>query len=238
MRAGSSVVWAFKGVSWSGLKDRHHRVCAPLRRVENRLVVAQQRCPPRPETGARGRERRDALGTEHAKVIAQAAARQHDQRPVQIHDGQRPDGALAGRAVAVTVIDRQRLFAPAAGADRGHVGQAGKALAETVDLRHRMQQVLLAERRQGCRHLGQHRVGRTGQRRVAHLPYFGQAECQRFDLDAAERVRAQRAVVDQRVAKTALAADLGATRAQGLDVAIDRAHRDAGVLRGQRYCVL
>jgi hypothetical protein len=232
------VVWAFKGVSWSGLKDRHHRVCAPLRRVENRLVVAQQRCPPRPKARARWRKRRDALGAEHAKVFAQAAACQHDQHPLEIHDGQRPDGARAGRAVAVAVIDRQRFFAPAAGADRGHVRQAGKALTETVDLRHRMQQVLLAKRRQGCRHLGQYRVGRTGQRRVAHLPYFGQAECQRFDLDAAERVRAKRAVVDQRVAKTALAADLGATRAQGLDVAIDRAHRDAGVLRGQRYCVL
>ena len=72
--------------------------------------------------------------------------------------------------------------------------------------------------------------GSTRQHRIARLRHFGQAQDQRLNLQPGEHLRRQGGVLGQRIARPGLAVDQRATRAQGLDVAVERAFGHAHLL--------
>jgi hypothetical protein len=108
------------------------------------------------EAAARIRKVNDPVGAEHAVSLAQAALGQHGEGSVDVHDGERQDGAFADSVPLVRIADHKCLFFPTCLPDCVHIVYIRIARMGIIDLRDGVKQVLFTVIGQGGRNFCQH----------------------------------------------------------------------------------
>lgn len=194
--------------------------------IEKTQVYAFFLLPAFEEDAARDGARRaalyalDAVGTEMAEITTQLAPGDEETAVVEIADSKRPDGALAGCAVGITVVEDKAFFFAQRLPDDGKVGVFIVGVVVTADGIERLVVQAGSKRwREGGVDFAKYVFGGVCQLVFAVLcdPAHAQDEC--FDFWFAEGERWKEEIMAENETESGFAANVRALLAQGVDIA-------------------